>query len=589
MTLEILLAHPAVQAMGRALLHFIWEGWLLALFLWIVKTIAPSSAARFRYAAASLIMLMMPIALIVTATWNSRSEPRRVGPAPRFSMQAPAARPEQVVYYAPTSAPHAGIAGWVVCIWITGVLLVSARAAGGWMGVRKLKRGANPAGAELEDVVRRLKGRLRVSAPVRLCTSAMVRVPTAIGWLRPCILLPVTALTGLSEAQLAAIIAHELAHIRRHDYIVNLLQMAVETVLFYHPAVWWTGRQMRLEREYCCDDMAAGVCGSAFEYASALAEMEQIRDRIPAPALAATGGDLLGRIRRVLGREDHPSRPLGGMAAAALALSMAGATAMVSLYAAPQEAPAFEVASIKRDVSGERGGMFTCVPNCHLERMTLRDLVVFAYRVHDFQVTGGPGWIDSDRYNIDAKGEGPPSFSQEYVTLQYRRLQTLLRDRFHLTIHRETKELPVYELTVAKGGPKLQTPNCVQREAGDFTIAPGKYCGLMGGAMAAGRLQASSTNMANLANFLSSMLSRTVVDKTGIAGEFDFQLTFTPDTPAVPSPDAAGPRPAGGAAAADLGPDIFAAMQEQLGLKLESAKGPVEILVIDSVERPSEN
>jgi uncharacterized protein (TIGR03435 family) len=590
MTLEILLAHPAVQALGRALLHFIWQGSLLALFLWIVKTIAPSSAARLRYRVASLIMLTMPIALIVTATWKSLSEPGRAAAVPRLSMQAPAATLEQLVYYAPpASAPHAGILGWVVCIWMIGVLLLSARLAGGWMGVRKLKRGASLAGAELEDIVKGLKRRLRVSAPVRLCTSATVRVPTAIGWLRPYILLPVTALTGLSEAQIAAILAHELAHISRRDYLLNSLQTAIETVLFYHPAVWWVGRQMRLEREHCCDDMAVAVCGSAFEYASALAEMEQIRDRIPEPALAATGGDLLGRIRRVLGRDDRTSRSLGGIAAAALVLSMASATAIVSLYAAPQDAqPAFEVASIKRDVSGERGGMFTCVPNCHLERMTLRDLVIFAYGVHDFQVTGGPGWIDSDRYNIDAKGEGPPSHSQEYVALQYRRLQTLLRDRFHLTIHRETRELPIYELTVAKGGPKLQQPKCVQREPGDFTIAPGKYCGLMGGAMASGWLQASGTTIANLANYLSRMLSRTVVDKTGIAGEFDFQLTFTPDA-STPSPDAAGPRPAGGAAAADLGPDIYTAMQEQLGLKLESAKGPVEVLVIDRVERPTEN
>jgi uncharacterized protein (TIGR03435 family) len=278
---------------------------------------------------------------------------------------------------------------------------------------------------------------------------------------------------------------------------------------------------------------------------------------------------------------DDPKKFLPLSPATLVALA-AGATAVVSVYAAPpQEAqPAFDVASIKRDVSGEPGGIFTCVPACHLERMTLRDLVIFAYRVRNFQVTGGPGWIDSERYNIDAKAEGAPSFNQEYVALQYQRLQTLLRDRFNLTIHRETKELPVYALTVAKGGPKLQQPNCVQREPGDFTVAPGKYCGLIGGSMATGRLQASSTTMANLARFLSSMLSRTVVDKTGIAGEFDLQLTFSPDRPAVPPPDAAG---------ADLGPDFFTAMQEQLGLKLESAKGPVEVLVIDRVERPSEN
>jgi uncharacterized protein (TIGR03435 family) len=157
--------------------------------------------------------------------------------------------------------------------------------------------------------------------------------------------------------------------------------------------------------------------------------------------------------------------------------------------------------------------------------MTLKHLVTLAYRVHDFQVTGGPGWIDSEQYNIDAKAEGAPSFNQAYATPQYRRLQTLLRDRFNLTIHRETKEFPVYELTVAKGGPKLQQPKCVQHEPGDFTIAPGKDCGLIGGSMASGRLQAVGTTMTFLANYLSNPRSRMVVDKTGITGESDFQVS----------------------------------------------------------------
>jgi uncharacterized protein (TIGR03435 family) len=592
MTLEVLLAHPAVQALGRALLHFIWQGSLLALFFWIVRAIAPSSAPRLRYAAASLIMLTMPIALIITATWNSRSTPGSAGHAPGFSVQAPATTLGQAVYDAPTSsAPHAGISGWVVCIWMIGVLLLSARMAGGWMGVRGLKRGAMAAGAELDDTLSRLKSKLRVSAPVRLCTSAMVRVPTVIGWLRPCILLPVTALTGLSEPQIAAILAHELAHIRRHDYLLNLIQTVIETVLFYHPAVWWVGRQMRLEREHCCDDMAIAVCGNAFEYASALAEMEQIRERIP--ALAAAGGELLGRIRRVLGREDHTSRPLGAVGAAGLMLLIAGATAIFSLYAAPQEAPpAFEVASIKRDASGERGWYARWFPSLHIERMTLKNLVILAYQVHDFEVTGGPDWINSDRYNIDAKAEPHPVPNQQYVALQRRMLQMLLRERFHLTIHREAKQLPIYELTVAKGGLKVQPTNCIDRVTGDTTIAPGKtpedYCGGMGGSMASGRIDGRGASPAFLASVLSGMLHRTVVDKTGIGGQFPIHITFTPEAPAAPFPDAAGPHP-NGAATADPGPDIFTAIQEQLGLKLGPAKGPVQILVIDHVEKPSEN
>ena len=123
-------------------------------------------------------------------------------------------------------------------------------------------------------------------------------------------------------------------------------------------------------------------------------------------------------------------------------------------------------------------------PTLHVEGSTLKDLVIAAYQVHDFQVTGGPGWIDSDLYDIDAKAEPHPVPGQQFVTLQCRRLQTLLRDRFNLTIHRETKELPLYELTVAKGGPKLQPSTCIQRLTGDTAIAPGKtgsdYCGATG-------------------------------------------------------------------------------------------------------------
>jgi uncharacterized protein (TIGR03435 family) len=220
--------------------------------------------------------------------------------------------------------------------------------------------------------------------------------------------------------------------------------------------------------------------------------------------------------------------------------------------------------------------------------------VTFAYFVHDFQVSGGPGWINSDRYDIEAKADAPPAFNQEYRTLQLRRMQTLLQDRFKLALHRETKELPVYELTVAKGGPKkLPLPSCIQSDPGHLTIAPGKtimdYCGF-GGFPSRGRYQASSGSMAELADALGLPLGRTVVDKTGITGRFRMEFTFSPDSSPIPIPDGQGPgAPTNAAAIPDLGPDIFTALQEQLGLKLESGKGPVEVLVIDHVEKPFEN
>src|SRR5438552_442132 len=185
----------------------------------------------------------------------------------------------------------------LVGLWGAGVLLLSLRALGGWALVQRLRRsGLAGVPAAIESTLARLVGALRVSAPVRLYESALVQVPTVIGWLRPVILLPASALTGLSAGQLELILAHELAHIRRGDYLLNLLQTAVETLLFYHPAVWWVGKTMRLERENCCDDVAVSACGNALTYARALTELEQLRCSEPQLALAANGGSLIDRI-----------------------------------------------------------------------------------------------------------------------------------------------------------------------------------------------------------------------------------------------------------------------------------------------------
>jgi uncharacterized protein (TIGR03435 family) len=601
MSLEMYLAHPAVQALGRALLHFLWQGSLLALLLWVVRTIAPASAARVRYAAAGLVLTAMPLVLMVTIAKDplgARLKPRAVGSLNTKQVTRPVAQavragamPNEAVLYAPTaSKPQAGLSGWAVCIWITGVFALSLRALGGWTRAQRLKVQVQAGGADLEAMLRRLKSRMGVSAPVRVYTSAIARVPMVIGWIRPYILLPVTALTGLSAAQIDALLAHELAHIRRHDYLVNLFQTAIETALFYHPAVWWVGKQMRLEREHCCDDMAVAICGNVLEYANALAEMEEIRGRNMEPAMAANGGELIRRIRRLLGRPEPPS--LSAMLVVVLPLLMAGASAVVSVRAAAQETqPAFDVASIRSTPAGiDPGPRFGLGPRTHVESATLKSLVLLAYDVKDFQVSGGPGWTNSDRYDIDATVEGESrGTGPAYRTLILRRLQTLLRDRFKLAVHRETKELPIYELVVAKGGFKLQPVkegSCVPFDAEKFR-APGTnpmdFCGY--GGFGRGFYEASTVSMADLAYALPMAVGRTVVDKTGITGVFRIHLTYQFVSPPTAPPDGAG----NPASADDAGLSIFTALQEQLGLKLESSKGPVEVLVIDHVEKPSEN
>jgi beta-lactamase regulating signal transducer with metallopeptidase domain len=157
---------------------------------------------------------------------------------------------------------------WAVSLWACGVALLALRLAVGWGMIRRLRHDAEPP-KDLVWSVRfeRLRVRLGVSAPVRLLCSAQAGVPMVIGWLKPVVLVPAGLLAGLTPHQLEAVMAHELAHIRRHDYLVNLLQNVLETFFFYHPAVWWVSRQIRTERENCCDDLAAAFCGSTLDYA----------------------------------------------------------------------------------------------------------------------------------------------------------------------------------------------------------------------------------------------------------------------------------------------------------------------------------
>ena len=203
-----------------------------------------------------------------------------------------------------------------VSVWLAGVALLTLRLFSGWMWVQRMKsHGARPAPEALQTAAERLMRRLHIGRAVRLLESTSVSVPTVIGWLKPVVLLPASALAGLAPNQMEAILAHELAHVRRHDYIVNLFQTVVETLLFYHPAVWWLSRRIRAERENCCDDLAVSLCGDPVAYAAALAELEGLRSTTGDLVLAATGGSLLQRVRRLLGVPTHAGRAPGWLAA----------------------------------------------------------------------------------------------------------------------------------------------------------------------------------------------------------------------------------------------------------------------------------
>jgi beta-lactamase regulating signal transducer with metallopeptidase domain len=223
---------------------------------------------------------------------------------------------------------------WIVAVWLTGAFAFSMRLAGGWLVASRLRFAGvvRPAPSDWQDRLSALASRVGISGPVRLLVSSLAQTPMAVGHLRPVILVPLGALAGLPADQLEALLAHELAHVFRYDYLANLLQSVVEALLFYHPAVWWISKQIRAERELCCDDIAVAIAGDRIRYARALADLEAFRSASAQPVLAATGGDLLARIRRLVDPSTTTTaRPGLGAAIAIAILVFVGAAATVPL------------------------------------------------------------------------------------------------------------------------------------------------------------------------------------------------------------------------------------------------------------------
>jgi uncharacterized protein (TIGR03435 family) len=318
-------------------------------------------------------------------------------------------------------------------------------------------------------------------------------------------------------------------------------------------------------------------------------------------ASGVTGANLTRRIETIVNAHSAVRMNFAKKAALSIVGVMAlAAPIVVGMLNAPliwaQSAtagkPKFEVASIKPNLSGDRGNSITTPPGGRFSatNVSVQLLIRAAYRVQEFQILGAPGWTNSNGYDISAKAEtgaDPKQLEQ--------RLQLLLEDRFSLKLHRETRELPVYALVVSADGFKLPESACTRRdpEIAQPLQAPGqkptRYCGDMKfGREGPNRtIDAAGATMGPLTRIFSQMLGRPVVDRTGLAGKYDFQLEWAPELAAnAPSPDD-GAKPV--QPADPNGPSIFAALQKQLGLKLETTKGQAEVLIIDHVERPSEN
>jgi beta-lactamase regulating signal transducer with metallopeptidase domain len=315
MNLHQLFPERLTQALGWTLLHSLWQGALAALLVALLMVLLHRSSSTIRYFVALTALFttfcMTVVTFLVlyqsdpTTSQASRPEvnpvtvvaPSAYSPADPIHKLMPRPAAATFVRYFNQHLP------FIVVVWLLGVTVLALRLLGGLAYIQRLKHYQTQALSPVwQKRLRELSRQIRVSQPVRLAESSLVKVPLVIGYFKPLILLPIGTITGLAANQVEAILAHELAHIRRNDYLVNLFQSVTEILFFYHPAIWWLSGCVREEREHCCDDVAIATCGDSLTYARALANLESLHLQAPPLAMALTGrsGSLLHRIERFM-------------------------------------------------------------------------------------------------------------------------------------------------------------------------------------------------------------------------------------------------------------------------------------------------
>lgn len=513
-----------------------------------------------------------------------------------------------------SSHMQAWLPATLASVWALGFAAVLLTWYVRWRQVSKILRRSVPADANREvELLRRIENDSNVRTRSRFVVSRDVMEPGVYGIFRPVMLWPAKLSAQLADAHLDAILAHEVAHVQHRDNLTASLHMIVEVIFWFHPFVWWIERKMLEERERACDEAVVRSGNRAEIYAESLLKVSRFCAELPLTCVAGiTGADLSRRIRSIM--LSHSSdlgiaKRLVLVACAVIAVAgpvafglMQGTQPAGQVLRTDGPLPTFEVISIKPSKPGSGtfiGAAGHGAPDDRfiVKNMSIKKLISWAYAGTSLplpldQVSGGPDWINSNEYDIDAKLDDAQVAAMKKASgrdqiLQIRRMaQGLLRDRLKLGVNDKTVTRPVYDLVVARGGPKLQA-------AKPDSLSKIKFAGVqMAFTAEPGEMHAWSMPISALARALSidSTIGRPVLDKTGLQGNYAFDLKWTPD---FSSPGGAMPGRSQGPNAPgppeSSGPSIFSAIQEQLGLKLEPAKGPVEAIEIVHIEKPSEN
>jgi len=336
-----------IQALAWTLIHFCWQAAAIAAGYRLLSYALARRSSNARYVAALAAMLLMLVASTATFAWQMRSEsvPLYVSAADAGAVAAgdhsgykisPVLTPVETSHPSPASQSLSTLLPWIDAFWLVGVVVLSCRSIGGWWLIRQLRITATvEAPAVAKASFRRIAAALGLTRPVLLRVSSAIAGPVTVGALKLMVLLPLSAATSLSPEELEVVLAHELAHVRRADFFWNLVQTVIETLFFFHPAVWWMGARIRHERELCCDDLALKVCPDPLVYARALFRLEEQRSNHLELAMALDGHQsrqtLRMRIARILGEPFTHTASRGPFSLAA-----AGALLVLLMLPVPQ-------------------------------------------------------------------------------------------------------------------------------------------------------------------------------------------------------------------------------------------------------------
>lgn len=624
----MMLSQLSMNGWESALFDHLWQSTAVAIAAWLLTVSLRSNSARIRYLIwlFASIKFLVPFRLLtdISARWTKpdyhASQPGFYLLVEQFSR--PFQQPQLPGVSTASASSHSMSLLWVLItiLWLSGYVVLLTRWISDWRRATVLASAAQPVQEGREfDALCRAQHRAGIGKRITLRLSPSEIEPGVFGVIRPTLLWPSGLSDRLDEAQIQAIMSHEVEHVSRRDNLTSAIHSLVEALFWFHPLVRWMSKKMTEERERACDEKVIQLEARPEAYAESILKVCGFCLEPPTPCVSGvSGADLKDRVLRIMtGRSAvalSTGRKLILWAALMLTLALpvgfgmlrgqvvgvAGTSSRQS-SATPADLPKYDIASIKPYKTNDGRMLIRLTPDgVSILGLPTHELVQLAFGVESDRILGEPAWVKSNRYDIDAKvePEDAPKLKDLKVEQRNAMMLQLLVDRFNLKYHHEQRELPMYALVVAKSGLKMKPsepdPNPVVTvpkpedlpKPGDGR-RPGMDRHLM--MINPGHLESTGTTIEMLAHILSRQLGRTVVDKSGLTGEYDFTLDYTPENMPMPIPGApeGGPKPEG--QADQVEPSLFTAVEEQLGLKLEATKATVDVIVIDRIDLPTEN